>query len=675
MKKFTCVLLCICFLFSLAACSVKKNDYTALSEKVKTIADTLVRDYGPTSVQYAIIDNGNIILSGSSGVYDKTGNRAVTKDDMFGIGSTSKMFVTAAAMTLVDKGLLDIDAPLTDYIPEFRMADERYKEITPRMLMNHSSGIYGSSFSDSFLFDDPDLTAHNTLLDRLAVQGLRAAPGEISEYCNDGFTLLEILVERLSGLTYPEFLAKNFCQPLGLTHTKTPRDDFDRAQLVKVYLPLYDGALPNDTVNVLGTGGLYSSAEDLCRFAEVLMGNKPNILSEKSALLMQNEEYKKGLWPEDHAENMFGFGLGWDTVHAFPFGDYGIKVAVKGGDSQMFHSSLVTVPKYDIAMAVVSSGGVSAIDYIFAANILQELLLQKGIIKQISPLRTFEAPVQAEMPQELAVYSGLYANAGAHMNVEVKDGVLTVTSPSGEIKYIYTGDNIFKSGDGSESVKFVQLKDGNTYMQSNRCLTLHGVGQQAVSAFSCQRIEPVSVSQTVLDTWSGRTGMKYYLVSERPTSQAYFMDVNILRMKLGDDFANGYAFAGTKIADDNYAVNTLKFRDVTDLVFCMENGAEYLSANDLVYIREDFIPEMTADTVDCVIGTDGYAKYYSITSDVAGKTMTVKLPDGAAYAVYDENDICVNFTTVSHNYTTILPANGKVALIGKAGDVFEIGFQ
>jgi CubicO group peptidase (beta-lactamase class C family) len=244
-------------------------------------------------------------------------------------------------MMLADKGLLDIDAPLITYIPEFQMADERYKEITPRMLMNHSSGIYGSSFSNSFLFDDPDKTAHDTLLDRLATQGLKADPGEMSDYCNDGFSLLEILVERVSGISYTEFLAENFSQPLGLAHTKTPQDDFDRGQLVKVYLPIYDGVLPNDTVNVLGTGGLYSTANDLCRFAEVLMGNRPEILSEKSALLMQNEEYKKGLWPEDHAENLFGYGLGWDTVHGFPFGDYGIQAVVKGGDSGMFHSSLL----------------------------------------------------------------------------------------------------------------------------------------------------------------------------------------------------------------------------------------------------------------------------------------------------------------------------------------------
>ncbi|MEA5066789.1 MAG: hypothetical protein VB065_12145, partial [Eubacteriales bacterium] len=58
-----------------------------------------------------------------------------------------------------------------------------------------------------------------------------------------------------------------------------------------------------------------------------------------------------------------------------------------------------------------------------------------------------------------------------------------------------------------------------------------------------------------------------------------------------------------------------------------------------------------------------------------GKTMVVSLPENAAYAVYDESDACVNFTTVSGNNATVLPANGKIAFIGKQGDTFGIEFQ
>ncbi|NLC30093.1 MAG: beta-lactamase family protein, partial [Chloroflexi bacterium] len=390
LARIICWVMLLVFVLPAQVC----GEALSLAEKADKIARSIVQDYAVTSVQYALSDKGRIVLSGNSGVFSKAENRLITANDMYGIGSTSKMFVTAAAMILWDQGLIDLDEPIVSYIPEFSMADERYKEITPRMLMNHSSGLYGSSLANAFLFDDNSTMAHDTLLEKLSTQRLKAVPGEFSEYCNDGFSLLEILVERVSGISYTDFLAVHFIKPLGLVNTKTPMDDFDKAKrLVKTYIPPFEGALPNDTVNVLGTGGLYSTAEELCAFARVLMGNRPEILSEQATLMMQNEEYKRGMWVDAEGDNYIGcYGLGWDTVHSFPFSDYGIQVLTKGGDTQLFHSSLVVIPALDIAMAVVSSGGASIIDYAFAANILQEYLLETGVIQQITPHRTATAP-------------------------------------------------------------------------------------------------------------------------------------------------------------------------------------------------------------------------------------------------------------------------------------------
>ena len=80
------------------------------------------------------------------------------KEKIYGIGSVSKVYVTTAVMQLAEDGKVNLDATLTDYIPDFRMADERYKEITVRMLMNHTSGIWGSSFKNAMLYEDNDMS-------------------------------------------------------------------------------------------------------------------------------------------------------------------------------------------------------------------------------------------------------------------------------------------------------------------------------------------------------------------------------------------------------------------------------------------------------------------------------------------------------------------------------------
>ena len=668
-----CILLLLAFVFPAQA-----KEEPSLAAMAKRIADALVQDYHATSVQYALIDGETIVLSGSSGMSDRAENRQVTAQDMYGIGSTSKMFTAAAAMQLHERGLIDIDTPLTAYIPEFTMADPRYAVITPRMLLNHSSGIYGTSSANVSLFDDVSTQYKDALLSQLAIQYLSAAPGERAEYCNDAFTLLEILVERVSGMSFTEYIAKNFSEPLGLVNTKTPQDDFEKSKrLVRTYAGSGNIALPNETLGAIGSGGIYSTAEDLCRFAKVLMGKVPGILSEQTALAMQNEEYKKGVWPEGGGDNLMAFGLGWDSVHSYPFGDYGIRVFSKGGDTNVFHSSLAAVPAYDIAVAVASSAGGSALNYAAAASILEAYLLEKGVINEISPTKPALPPVKAEIPAELEGYSGFYGNAVTGANIEFNDGTVTITPVNGvpQTAYVYTGDGIFQSEDGSISAQFTLQKDGNVYLQSSQIFVIPEVGRLSLTKFDYQKLESVQVAPEILKAWSARRGMKYFVVNEKASSQAYLLDPAFLSVKLNDSFDNGYAFAGSKITGENTALNTVIFRDVIDLAFEMRDNVEYLRANNLILIREDFIPEMAIDLGACAIGQDNYAKYFTITSDTAGKTMMVSVPEGAAYAVYDENNDCVNFTAVSKEYSTKLPSNGKIVFIGRQGDVFSVDIR
>ena len=70
------------------------------------------------------------------------------------VGSVSKIYSTAAVMRLAEEGKVVLDAPVTDYIPEFRMDDPRYKDITVRMLMDHTSGLMGSTYSGGYLYED-----------------------------------------------------------------------------------------------------------------------------------------------------------------------------------------------------------------------------------------------------------------------------------------------------------------------------------------------------------------------------------------------------------------------------------------------------------------------------------------------------------------------------------------
>ena len=254
---------------------------------------------GASAISYAVWEDGEITLSGHAGVYSKTENRAILDDDLYGVGSVSKIYTTVAVMQLVEDGKINLDSPVTKYLPDFKMADERYKDITVRMLLNHSSGLMGTSNQNFMLFADDDRSAAEDLLERLSTQRLKAAPGAFSVYCNDGFTLAELVVEAVSGMDFDDYVRQAILEPAGLEDTWFPGEDFDQSLLAKTYYGADETrALPAETVGVHGTGGIYATASDLAAFGGAVFC-EDGILSADAIAASMADEYARGIWPED----------------------------------------------------------------------------------------------------------------------------------------------------------------------------------------------------------------------------------------------------------------------------------------------------------------------------------------------------------------------------------------
>lgn len=648
-------------------------------EKAHEMAEALIGSYGSYGVQYAIRDEGEIVLSGGSGVNEAGSKTPVTKDTMFGIGSVSKMYVTAATMMLADAGKVDIDQPLQKYIPEFEMADERYKQITPRMLMNHSAGLYGSHYKNSMLLNDNDTENHDKLLENLRSQRLKADPGEFAVYANDGFQLLEILVERVSGKSYSEFVAEGISGPLNLTSTKTPLDAFDRSRLYPIRFPGIDGELPVENANVIGTGGIYSTAEELTLFSEVLTGQRPELLSKASASAMQQPEYRKGVWVSDEP-NIFGYGLGWDSVDLAPFGDYGIKALTKGGDTIMYHSALITLPDKNVSIALLTSGGSSILNTAAATNILLAYLKETGDIAGIQPDKTFTAPVKKDKPDSLKSYSGLFGTVGSTLRIKIGNGEVDLPGMMDGLipaqTYVYTGNREFTGKDGRTVISFDEQKNGHTYVRVKSYLVFPGIGQSVIAYYEWQKLSDHQLTEAVTHTWKERNGRTYYAVDEKINSLFYFSPA-ILTKKIAFDEQGGYA-NGAGITDQNHAVNVMEIpimngRDVFDLTFSRKEGTEYLHADGRTYISgEAVMPLYEGNASVTTIPASGEARWFKIGGGAGNRTMTVDLPEHGGFAVYDAKGIPVNISAATGSRTAVLPENGMIVFGGGAGDVFTI---
>ncbi|MBK5431751.1 serine hydrolase [Bacillus sp. TH25] len=666
--------------FSDGKTTVVSNAEVASQELKKIAAEKaalLTKSHGTTSVQYALIDNGKLTLSGQAGKNDMEGEQPLTKDTLYGIGSVSKMYATAAVMKLVDEGKVDLDAPVVNYVPDFKMKDGRYKSITPRMLLNHSSGLQGSTLSNAFLFNDNDTYSHDVLLQQLSNQSLKADPGAFSVYCNDGFTLAEILVERVSGMSFTEFLHQRFTEPLKMNHTKTPQDKWRDEKRAGLYFPAYQGQLPIESVNVIGTGGVSSTAEDMVRFSQLFMGQGKGILSDKVVKAMEQEEYKKGMWPGE-GDNIFNYGLGWDSVKLYPFSEYGIKGLAKGGDTSLQHAILVVLPEQKMAAAVLSSGGRSSTNQLLATELLLAVLKEKGTIKNIKPNKSFGKPVKVKMPQDVAKKAGFYGNSETHFKIEItKNGELFLPS-NREEKYVYTADGSFINEKGTSKLNFVTEKNGRTYLRESTYKSTPDLGQGAMTHYLAEKLEDNVLSKKTAAAWAKREGVKFYLVNEKFSSIEYLVQPKLITTQITRKEGLAGYWEGRKITGPNTATHQLQIpvmngRDTTETHFYTEGGNEYMEMAGLLYVSGTNVKPLDAGQSSKVtLQANGHAKWFTIPQAAAGKRMTVTLPSTGAFAVYDEDGVCVNFTIVSGNNKVKLPKNGTVVIAGAPNSEFAI---
>jgi len=657
--------------------------YEVTRKAAKVRADLLTTTYGTNSVQYALIDHGHIVVSGQSGKNDGQGLKSLTKDTMYGIGSTSKMFTAVAVMQLVDQGKIDLDTPVVQYIPEFTMKDERYKLITPRMLLNHSSGLNGSSFTNVFLFEDNDTYGYDTLLKQLAGQTLKADPGAYSVYCNDGFSLAQILIERVSGMDFTSYIHRYITEPLGMANTQTPLDSPNTAKMAGLYYPTFIGQqLPNETVNVIGTGGIYSSAEDLARFSQIFTGEAEEVLSGKSAAAMAQDEYKTPLWPDD-ADNSFQYGLGWDSVNLYPFSEYGMKALTKGGDTQLYHASLVVLPEQDMAAAVVTSGGNSMYDELLANEILLQALKEKGTIAEFKPEKSYGAPVKADMPKSVLQYSGIYGATNTTINLDITEGgIMSITSeqsPDNPVQiFKYSADGTFRSADGNVMISFVTKENGHTYLWIRQYVSLAGLGQTAVSVYNAEKLQPQDLPPATRGAWIQRDGKKYYPLTEKYTSLVYLVwqsfQLNVSKQLPG--YVLDKRITGPNTAVSELQIPGMSGRDLLSYSFSTQDGVEYLDVGGSILVNEDAVkPIKVAKKPIVKIPPSEYAQWYTISDKDGGKTVKVSMSSNASFAVYNAEGTCNYFSVIGGKDQVELPAGGTIVFAGDAGTKFEISAQ
>ena len=679
-KRGSALLLALMLSLSLSVSAMAEETVASLEETAQSAAQGALTYGGADSVQYALWQDGKVVLTGSCGSYSRTENRALTDDILYGIGSVSKIYTTVAVMQLAEAGRVSLDAPVTRYLKDFKMADERYRQITVRMLLNHSSGLMGSHFENAMLFGDADPVAADSLLEQLSTQRLKADPGAYSVYCNDGFTLAELVVEAVTGMEFMDYVRTRILKPAGLENTFAPGDTFDTGRLAKTYRGADTRALPQDCLNLVGTGGIYATASDLAAFGGALIGTK--LLRQSSLNAMAAPEYDRGIWPDTDAPDALRYGLGWDAVEWLPFSQSGIQALVKGGDTLRYHAGLVVIPEYHMAAAVLSSGGASTYNEMTAAQMLAAALKARGVVLDESlPLLPEAAP--AAMPAELTENAGYYGSTAAQYRVDVTDdGTLTMrvlTMPSVPAQaFTYCDDGTFRDTTGQAALRFVKEANGQLYLYQQAVGLLPGLGMMPTANYAAVKLPENDITPEVQAAWDRYLSTSFLPMGEKYSSQTYLALADSTAQETAE-LVPGYVGA-SRIVDSTSALYELQIpgangRDGQDIHVYEQSGTTWMDVNGALYMSAEGAPVLyTGPDSYSTVQENGYARWYRVGGN-AGKSMTVRVPEDAGFWVYDTDGQVTASSVLWGDTRTELPQDGFVVFAGGPGARFHLSFQ
>jgi CubicO group peptidase (beta-lactamase class C family) len=354
------------------------------------------------------------------GVRGTSDRRSVDADTRFLIGSVSKVHTATALMGAVREGTLDLDQPITRWIPELRTADASVgPKLTLRLLMSHRGGFEGDY--------DADLGRGGDALDRLpevvAVQRQHLPPGGPVVYSNLGWDLAGLVLQRATGMPFEDVVRSSVFDPLGMTDSGFLPEEVFSAPLALGHASV-DGTVqpvpwwrprcraPN--------GGVISTARNQLRFA---LGHLAAFHGRSSRLPPSPELYHLGLDPGPLGDSM---GLGFITTRID-----GVELVGHDGLPLGFFAHTSFIPSRDVALTVLTNADTGA----GVVHAVIEALIEQLTGRPPEPLTALPAG-----QDRVAEFAGVYRNEaptpfqhghGGETHVAVVDGSLMVRSWEG----------------------------------------------------------------------------------------------------------------------------------------------------------------------------------------------------------------------------------------------------
>ena len=406
------------------------GDYSYTESYLRWQIGEQMREHGIVGLSIALVDGRNILWSEGFGQADREANTAATGHTVYRTGSVSKLFTATAVMQLAEQGAMELDAPLTDYLPEFSIGS-RFADSTPitlRRLMTHHSGLPTNHAQGMW---SEQAHAFTDLVQEIQGEQLAFAPGSVLAYSNLGYSLLGHTVQNAAGDDFSRHLAQSLLRPAGMSSAEFSAYPPSGASAAKAYAADKEAAQREYPLRDVPAGGLNASVLDLARFMNLLFNEgrdgKQPLLQASGIAEMWREQ--NGDVPLDLDQEV---GLGW-----FRSSVPGAGLVVQHGGATLYHRAFVALmPEHKLGVAILANTGSALESMVEIGNKALELMWEAKTGRRLP-----EAKLLAETPMPDAYATGLddfvghfdtlYGFAavqreGAHLTVSLNGQPLTL---------------------------------------------------------------------------------------------------------------------------------------------------------------------------------------------------------------------------------------------------------
>ena len=315
----------------------------------------LLHDFMVPGTAIALIENGEIVLQKAYGFADVEKGVKVTEQTGFNIGSISKTVAAWGVMKLVHEGKIDLDAPAEKYLTRWHLPESEFNssEVTIRRLLSHTAGLSlhgypGWSPKDTLPTIEESLNGKNNGPGRVEII---MEPGSRYKYSGGGFTMLQLIIEEVTGQKFEDYMQAAILNPLGMTNSSYKIDEKIMAASSLEY-DRYGELIEFELFTAQAAAGLHITIEDFTRFA--------------FANLFQIENHKKynPILPADIIHQMmepvpvingrFGYGLGY-MIEAIP--DTYVQLVGHRGDNTGWRAIFNVNPETNDGFIMLTNGG------------------------------------------------------------------------------------------------------------------------------------------------------------------------------------------------------------------------------------------------------------------------------------------------------------------------------